>query len=127
MQIKTLENTLIESWDEKTCHPNTSAMWTGKNPALGQCAVTALVVQDYLGGQLARSETLAHVWNILQDGSEVDLSRSQFPNGLKIEKEYIILREEVLYGNRGKKAKVAERYELLKERVSKKLGESNSE
>jgi Domain of unknown function (DUF4338) len=53
------------------------------NPAWGQCAVTALIVQDAFGGELLRSTIggIAHYWNRLDDGSEIDLTRIQFgPN-----------------------------------------------
>ena len=54
-----------------------------ENPAWGQCAVTALVVQDAFGGDLLRAmvEGVSHYWNRLPDGSEVDLTRQQFPEG----------------------------------------------
>lgn len=54
--------------------------WTPENPALGQCAVTALVVQHFLGGELLRAVVgdVSHYWNVLPDGSELDLTRQQF-------------------------------------------------
>lgn len=53
--------------------------WTEDNPALGQCAVTALIVQDYFGGILVRAENegVSHYWNRI-GGVEIDLTRSQF-------------------------------------------------
>ena len=60
------------------------AGWSTDNPAWGQCAVTALVVQDLMGGQLLRCDCLAgsHYWNRLPDGAEFDLTRGQFRDGL---------------------------------------------
>lgn len=54
--------------------------WDSSNPAFGQCAVTALLVQDHLGGQLLRTVTSegSHYWNRLDDGTEIDLTRDQF-------------------------------------------------
>jgi hypothetical protein len=42
--------------------------------------VTALVVQDYLGGDLLRAtvDGTSHYWNRLTNGEIVDLSREQF-------------------------------------------------
>lgn len=62
---------------------NTSAdpdNWTPENPAWGQCAVTALLVQDLLGGDLLRTTNagISHYWNRLPDGVELDLTRGQF-------------------------------------------------
>jgi hypothetical protein len=54
--------------------------WSDNNPAWGQCAVTALVLQDYLGGELRRvtdgAET-THFW-VAVDGEDVDLTLEQF-------------------------------------------------
>lgn len=54
--------------------------WTPENPAHGQCAVTALVVQDLLGGVLIRTEVdgVSHYANGMDTGEIVDLTRSQF-------------------------------------------------
>lgn len=58
--------------------------WSVENPSWGQCAVTALVIQDVLGGELLRCEapTGSHYWNRLPDGREIDLTREQFKHGL---------------------------------------------
>jgi hypothetical protein len=44
--------------------------------------VTALVVQDLLGGQLVRGEGAqgSHYWNLLPEIGELDLTRTQFPD-----------------------------------------------
>lgn len=54
--------------------------WTPANPAWGQCAVTALVVQDVMGGRLLRTEVdgVSHYWNELPGGREVDFTKIQF-------------------------------------------------
>lgn len=54
--------------------------WSADNPAFGQCAVTALAVQDLLGGDILRAETggVSHFWNRLPDGTEIDLTEEQF-------------------------------------------------
>ena len=54
--------------------------WSPANPAFGQCAVTALVVQDFYGGSLLRVQVgdVSHYWNVLPDGTELDLTRQQF-------------------------------------------------
>lgn len=54
--------------------------WSTERPWVGQCAVTALVIQDRCGGDLLRAEVagVSHYWNRLPDGSEVDLTRMQF-------------------------------------------------
>lgn len=47
---------------------------------LGQCAVTAMVVQDVFGGELLRGVVIgegSHYWNLI-GGVEVDFTRAQF-------------------------------------------------
>jgi hypothetical protein len=53
--------------------------WTARNPALGQCAVTALIIQDQFGGDLMRGmvDGESHYWNHI-DGVDVDLTIAQF-------------------------------------------------
>lgn len=54
--------------------------WSPDTPSLGQCAVTALLVQDWFGGRLLRATVggVSHYWNILRSGEELDLTREQF-------------------------------------------------
>jgi hypothetical protein len=51
----------------------------------GQCGTTALVIQDWLGGEILTAEVSrdgdpvgVHYWNRLPDGREVDVTRGQF-------------------------------------------------
>lgn len=85
---------LVRAWCKET---SVNEQWTPDNPALGQCAVTALVIQDYFGGNLARviNEDVSHYFNVLHDGSWLDLTRSQFdtwePYGLEIRtRDYVL-------------------------------------
>ena len=64
--------------------------WSAHNPAWGQCAVTAVVVQDLLGGEIVWTEAvlpdgrhISHYFNLIH-GAEVDLTRRQFPNGTRL-------------------------------------------
>lgn len=62
------------------------ASWSDATRAWGQCAVTALVVQDYFGGELRRGEVgaVSHYWNVLPSGNELDFTRHQFPDDVDI-------------------------------------------
>lgn len=78
MESEQLLSILLKSWSE---HTATNGIWSEKNPSLNQCAVTALVVQDFLGGDLLRCEMSdgdSHYWNRLPDGTELDLTSEQF-------------------------------------------------
>ena len=72
-----LEWNVRNAWAADT---SSDPSWSEDNPPLGQCAVTALVVQDRLGGDLLRvvNEGESHYYNRLPDGTEFDLTRAQF-------------------------------------------------
>jgi hypothetical protein len=62
--------------------------WSEANPARGQCAVTALLVRELLGGEILVANVLRdgrrverHAWNRLSSGLTLDLTREQFVNG----------------------------------------------
>jgi hypothetical protein len=67
---------LREAW---TADTSADRAWSANRPSLGQCAVTALVIQDYFGGELIRAEVegRSHYWNVV-DGETIDLTRDQF-------------------------------------------------
>lgn len=73
-----LELVLPQVWDASTSYNPSS--WSKDNPALGQCAVTALVVNDLEGGQIISGTVngFEHYWNLLPSGKEKDLTREQF-------------------------------------------------
>jgi len=83
--LSDLERAVRASWGADTCAPEDLPSWHVGNPARGQCGVTALVLNDLLGGDLVRGEvhvdgrrTDYHWWNRLVGGVEVDLTREQF-------------------------------------------------
>lgn len=69
---------MADCWDMHTS--NDRKKWRASVPAYGQCAVTSLLVQDHFGGKLVRGEFEggSHYWNRLPDGTEIDLTASQF-------------------------------------------------
>jgi hypothetical protein len=81
-----IEALIRSSWSDKTCDPVDLPEWSPATSARGQCAVTALVVQDLLGGELLLAEVRnadgsrqgVHYWNRFAGGLEVDLTREQF-------------------------------------------------
>ena len=65
--------------------------WSELNPARGQCAVTALLVRELLGGEILIANVLRdgrrlerHAWNRLPSGLTLDLTREQFVNGERL-------------------------------------------
>ncbi len=79
VDIDNLQRALRASRDQETCYPGSKDKRTPENPALGQCAVTALIVQDYFGGELVNCLHTHHYRNRLPDGKEIDLTKQQFP------------------------------------------------
>jgi hypothetical protein len=75
--IEALVRALEQAWDHQT---SADPDWSPEFRSKGQCAVSALVIQDELGGDLLRAivDGVSHYWNRLPDGSEVDATRSQF-------------------------------------------------
>ena len=57
----------------------TGGKWRPDNPAAGQCSVTALVVQDELGGDILKTDVDGawHFYNRI-DGRRIDFTMSQF-------------------------------------------------
>lgn len=84
MNIQTIQEHLLSAWAQTT---TANEVFVPENPSAGQCAVTALLVQDLLGGDLLWGEVqtpagdrVSHYWNRV-DGTEYDLTREQFPEG----------------------------------------------
>lgn len=79
MNLETLNKLLILSWDKDTCSPGLRDFWNTDNPSIGQCAITALVVNDVFGGKIMRcmSSTGSHYYNLIEDNI-VDLTVEQF-------------------------------------------------
>src|SRR5579859_3695688 len=87
--LSVLESAIRAAWCVWTSDPIDQPGWSQSNPASGQCASTALVVQDLLGGELLIAEVRrsdgrrqgVHYWNRLAGGLELDLTREQFRAG----------------------------------------------
>lgn len=116
-----LYDILMTCFSKETCAPRLRAAWTEENPTLGQCSITAFLVQDLFGGKvygIRRPDGNFHCYNDV-DGCVFDLTSEQFGE----EAENL-----VYYGNPeqsrefhfAKKEKY-ERYLLLKKRLQEKL------
>lgn len=81
-----LKHGLQNSWNSRTSSDPTN--WRPNNPGWGQCAVSACIVQDVLGGDIRWVEATtpdgrkySHYFNLLPDGTVFDATRDQFPHG----------------------------------------------
>lgn len=122
MEIHEIENALRKSWSRDTSYCR--GEWSDQNPARGQCVVSALVVQDVLGGELKRYKVLfnggeeKHYVNVLPDGRVVDVTSDQYPPDIFFEESesnlhgFESVREKLLADGNTKR-----RYMLLRSRV----------
>lgn len=114
VDLDELASALRLSWDAET---SSDPSWAASVPSQGQCAVSALVVQDEFGGDLIRAvvQGVSHYWNRLPSGSEVDVTRDQFDCWCPID-EAVRGRDYVLSF-----PGTAARYALLRRRVHDQL------
>lgn len=67
-------------WCADTCAPRMRDAWSAENPTLGQCSITAFLMQDLFGGQvygILRPGGNYHCFNVV-DGCMFDLTSEQF-------------------------------------------------
>lgn len=97
LTLGAIEGAIRACWSIETCDPTDVAHWTPTNPSLGQCAVTALVVHDLVGGELLEAEVQYadgsrqgfHYWNRLA-GVDIDLTRGQFASNEYVQPPHLI-------------------------------------
>lgn len=118
IDIRRLYKALEMSWGADTAR----GAWNSECPSMNQCCVTALIIQDYLGGKLLKCPTQnkdIHYWNRIWDGSEIDLTADQFSylGDMPLKSKAVVINRNrpLAYKN------VVERYEILKKRVEKNL------
>lgn len=124
--IQTIIDALQLAWGADTAYdPND---WSEENKARGQCVVSSLVIQDYVGGELLRysidegnlHET--HYVNRLDHGAILDTTASQYqqPVTMRIKPIHLggfaSIREKRLADDSTRK-----RYKILKDRVDRLL------
>ena len=117
MNVDKLYMALRKSWGADTAKGD----WNQDCPSMNQCCVTALIVQDYLGGKLLKCPTEngdIHYWNKIGNG-EIDFTCDQFQflgdEPLKEKAKTINRNRPLSYQN------VVKRYEILKQRVAEEL------
>ena len=118
IDLELLRPVLRAGWGRDTCDPHDLPDWRPDNPARGQCGVTALIVQELLGGDLILGEVFVgdakvghHYWNRLPDGRDVDLTADQF------HPPEVIVGGEVQQRPPGPPRRCRRQYELLRQRV----------
>ncbi|MEU9109655.1 alpha/beta hydrolase [Streptomyces xanthophaeus] len=120
-----IEAAIRAGWSADTCEQADISRipWTAENPAWGQCDITAVAVQDIVGGELVLGEVFLdgrqegyHWWNLLPGGIRIDLTREQFRRGETVTPGRVVKRPP------GRLSRRWEEYQLLRRRVIDKLG-----
>ena len=78
--IQDLYDALRNVWCEYTCAPRLRSKWSREDVTVGQCSVTAFLVQDIFGGEvygIERPDGSFHCYNRIKDVT-VDLTSEQF-------------------------------------------------
>ena len=110
---------LSEIWCADTCAPRMRHNWTPENKTLGQCSITAFLLQDIYGGKVygvLRSGGNYHCFNVVGD-CVFDLTSEQFGDEVLDYNDCPEQFREVHFAKEEKKA----RYEFLKEELTKYL------
>ena len=97
------------------------ADWTPENKTLGQCSITAFLMQDIFGGKVygvPLSDGNYHCFNVV-DGCVFDLTSEQFGSQVLDYSNCPEQSREIHFA----KAEKKERYEKLKKALLEKLGE----
>ena len=106
---------LSQLWCAETCAPRMRERWSEENRTLGQCSITAFLVQDLFGGKVygvPLGDGNYHCFNVV-DGCTFDLTSEQFGNQ-KLDYEHVTEQSREVHF-----AKVEKhlRYKMLRERL----------
>ena len=106
---------LSDIWCAETCAPRMRKDWTIENRTLGQCSITAFLIQDIYGGKVygvPLGDGNFHCFNDV-DGCVFDLTGEQFGD-TRLDYANCPEQDRAVHFA---KAEKKERYELLKERL----------
>lgn len=116
---KELYDVLLTCWKKETCAPRMQDKWSQENKTLGQCSITAFLVQDLFGGLVygvKLEDGNYHCFNVI--GKAIfDLTSEQFGN---IELDYSLNYPQTREIHFKKEEKYA-RYLALKKDVLNKI------
>lgn len=112
IEINNLSRRLYLCYSKDICYPKIRDNWNEKNKYFGMCAITSLIVNDYLGGEICKVyvDEISHYFNLLND-EIIDLTAKQFENSVNYSNYKIVKRDDILTEDTKK------RYDLLKKRL----------
>ena len=106
---------LSQLWCAETCAPRMRERWSEENRTLGQCSITAFLVQDLFGGKVygvPLGDGNYHCFNVV-DGCTFDLTSEQFGNQ-KLDYEHVTEQSREVHFAKVEKHP---RYKMLRERL----------
>ncbi|MBQ7216985.1 MAG: hypothetical protein IJS39_13495 [Synergistaceae bacterium] len=112
-----LYDALKHVWCEYTCAPRMRNSWSEENITLGQCSITAFLVQDIFGGHvfgILRPDGSIHCYNSV-GGHVFDLTSEQFGGEMLSYRGNSEQFREVHFAKQEK----LERYEYLKQQLGR--------
>lgn len=119
--FRKFEKAFEKAWTKETTYSDVKDKWTEAEKSYGQCAPTALVVNDLFGGRMLYDKKNFHIWNELPDGTQQDFSRKQFKQPTVFTIYKYKSKDEILTDENGQRTKIDERYKLLKQRFQEEL------
>lgn len=120
-----LYDALSHVWCAETCAPRMRESWSVENPTLGQCSITAFLVQDIFGGKvygIPREGGSFHCYNDV-DGCVFDLTSEQFGEEKLCYEGNPEQQRQVHFAKKEK----LQRYELLRERLKEFCGSKKTD
>ena len=120
-----LYDALSDIWCEYTCAPRLRNEWSSDNKTLGQCSITAFLVQDIFGGEVygvLRPGGNYHCYNVVRD-KKFDLTSEQFGDEVLCYDGNPVQSREVHFAREEKRL----RYEYLKNELLKQTKLPKSE
>lgn len=79
MIINEIKDIIEMSWTKETCISGLKEEWNSNNPGIGQCDITTLIINDFMGGKIMRCTAYngSHYYNLI-NGEIIDLTVEQF-------------------------------------------------
>lgn len=114
-----LYDALCSVWCEYTCAPRLREEWSMENQTLGQCSITAFLVQDIFGGEvygILRPGGNYHCYNVVGD-AVFDLTSEQFGDEILSYRDNPLQTREEHF----RKEEKRQRYEYLRKSLKEHL------
>lgn len=115
-----LYDALYEVWCADTCAPRMRKDWNKDNRTLGQCSITAFLVQDLFGGKvygIPLGDGHYHCYNVIGD-HVFDLTSEQFEGRILVYENNPEQYREDHFAGKEKYSRYLKLRELLKEYIS---------